>query len=191
MNTFDVAWQIPSCVERDSALKQLAAQGETDTTDWKPLDFRVRPSTSTDAAATSTAAAGQLVTVQVETACDVTAKGETAEVRAGLDEQGAPSSEFGVDPFFTSCGPLKAKGAESGELDFSVRAPTTSKNLFRVLRALQVRGRWGRLDFVETDLFTFFFKSCWVSIGGRDQRRVIVVVGGYACDVVLLPTRPT
>lgn len=47
--------------------------------------------------------------------------------------------EFGVAPFFTPCGPLRALGPESGQLDFSVRAPTTSKNLYRVLRALQVR----------------------------------------------------
>ncbi len=47
-------------------------------------------------------------------------------------------SAFGVAPFFTPCGPRRALGSESEELDFSVRAPTTSKNLYRVLRALQV-----------------------------------------------------
>lgn len=46
---------------------------------------------------------------------------------------------FGVSPFFTPCGPLDALGPDSANLDFSLRAPTTSKNLFRVLRALQVR----------------------------------------------------
>lgn len=51
----------------------------------------------------------------------------------------AGRSVFGVAPFFTPCGPRRALGPESGELDFSVRAPTTSKNLYRVLRALQVR----------------------------------------------------
>ncbi|CAM9419384.1 unnamed protein product, partial [Hapterophycus canaliculatus] len=48
-------------------------------------------------------------------------------------------ASFGVAPFFTKCGPRKALGPENAELDFSVRAPTTSNNLFRVLRALQVR----------------------------------------------------
>ena len=51
---------------------------------------------------------------------------------------GRDRSQFGVAPFFTPCGPLRALGPGSGELDFSVRAPTTSKNLYRVLRALQV-----------------------------------------------------
>lgn len=54
-------------------------------------------------------------------------------------ETGGNNTEFGVSPFFTSCGPLKALGPENADLDFSIRAPTTSKNLYRVLRALQVR----------------------------------------------------
>ncbi|CAN0480072.1 unnamed protein product, partial [Ectocarpus sp. 12 AP-2014] len=35
--------------------------------------------------------------------------------------------------------PSKVFGSESAKLDFSVEAPTTSKNLRRVLRALQIR----------------------------------------------------
>lgn len=55
--------------------------------------------------------------------------------------QSLPSAdvEFGVTPFFVRCGPRRALGASSPALDFSVQAPTTSKNLHRVLRALQVR----------------------------------------------------
>lgn len=48
--------------------------------------------------------------------------------------------EFGVEPFFTPCGPLKALGTKSEDLDFSLKAPTTAKNLHRVLRAMQVIG---------------------------------------------------
>lgn len=62
---------------------------------------------------------------------------ETAEATA--DETSVTKTEFGVSPFFTPCGPRRALGSESTELDFSIGAPTTSKNLFRVLRALQVR----------------------------------------------------
>ncbi|CAB1097864.1 unnamed protein product [Ectocarpus sp. CCAP 1310/34] len=51
----------------------------------------------------------------------------------------SPRSFFGVEPFLTPCGPNKVLGSESAELDFSVKAPTTSKNLRRVLRALQIR----------------------------------------------------
>lgn len=50
---------------------------------------------------------------------------------------------FGVEPFFTPCGPSKVLGSDSAKLDFSVEAPTTSKNLRRVLRSLQVGVREG------------------------------------------------
>lgn len=105
------------------------------------LDFRVRHSTCNDETSSSTTAADQLLASQVATAGDVTVEDETSEIQPrldGEDGQVARASEFGVDPFFTACGPLTAKGARSGDLDFSLRAPTTSKNLFRVLRALQV-----------------------------------------------------
>ena len=130
--------QIPSCTERDSALSQLAAQGETPCTDLVALNFRVRPSTCKGAPFSSTPVEVKPVTVSAERAGDVTVKNETAVLASERNVEAALASEFGVGQFFTSCGPLKAKGASTGDLDFSVRAPTTSKNLFRVLRALQV-----------------------------------------------------
>ena len=60
---------------------------------------------------------------------------------AGASAEGDPIAEFGVSPFYTKCGPLRALGGRSADLDFSLHAPTTSKNLFRVLRAMQVRKR--------------------------------------------------
>lgn len=63
---------------------------------------------------------------------------ETAAT-AAAERASTSQAEFGVSPFFTPCGPLKALGPDSADLDFSIRAPTTSKNLYRVLRALQVR----------------------------------------------------
>ena len=72
------------------------------------------------------------------TAFDFQARQSSVEKTSSTTAAGAGFSEFGVAPFFTPCGPLRALGPESGELDFSVRAPTTSKNLYRVLRALQV-----------------------------------------------------
>lgn len=62
----------------------------------------------------------------------------TFQFRESTDGKSGNKTEFGVSPFFTPCGPLKALGSESAKLDFSIRAPTTSKNLYRVLRALQV-----------------------------------------------------
>eukprot|EP00903_Cladosiphon_okamuranus_P014927 g13820.t2 len=64
---------------------------------------------------------------------------EAAAAAGGAEMGDEVVFEFGVGPFFTPCGPLRALGPGSGELDFSVQAPTTSKNLYRVLRALQVR----------------------------------------------------
>lgn len=112
------------------------------------LDFKVRPTSCTETSATSTTTAGQLIPVHAETG--------NAAAADSADMKVAGASEFGVDSFFTSCGPLKAKGAESGELDFSVRAPTTSKNLFRVLRALQV---------LRCSVFIFVFSVCIVLTG--------------------------
>lgn len=106
--------------------------------DLVALNFRVRPSTSKGASFSSTPIAYEPGPVYAETTGDVSVKNETAVMTSGPDADTARASEFGVDQFFTSCGPLKAKGASTGELDFSVGAPTTSKNLFRVLRALQV-----------------------------------------------------
>ncbi|CAM9165037.1 unnamed protein product [Ectocarpus sp. 4 AP-2014] len=67
---------------------------------------------------------------------------EVREMTSFGIEEAAESTRrfvFGVEPFFTSCGPSKVLGSESAKLDFSVEAPTTSKNLRRVLRALQIR----------------------------------------------------
>lgn len=72
------------------------------------------------------------------TAFDFEVRQSAVEEKDNATTAGAGCSEFGVAPFFTPCGPRRALGPESGELDFSVRAPTTSKNLYRVLRALQV-----------------------------------------------------
>lgn len=162
----NLTWQIPSCAERDSALAQLAAQGETGQTNLMALDFRVRSGTLTESAFNSTTNADQHVPVHVETT--------NATAADPADGKVLGVSEFGVDPFFTSCGPLKAKGAESGELGFSVRAPTTSKNLFRVLRALQV--------------ICYFFVS-WCVGYDTNQLPVRVVSGTTFCSRVKYLTR--
>ncbi|CAN0109706.1 unnamed protein product [Ectocarpus sp. 6 AP-2014] len=101
--------QIPSCPEQAPALGQLDMDGGERPDKLASLAFEVRKLTS-----------GKM--------------GEAAE-----ETTGTPRFVFGVEPFFTPCGPAKVLGSESAKLDFSVEAPTTSKNLRRVLRALQIR----------------------------------------------------
>jgi len=108
----------PSCTERRAALEQLDRDGGADADRLDTLAFQVCQASSSS----------------------------SFPVGEGSTEVSS-CSVFGVAPFFTPCGPRRALGSESGELDFSVRAPTTSKNLYRVLRALQARGvTWRDLD---------------------------------------------
>lgn len=109
-------YQIPPCPEQGAALAQLDRDGGSDADKLAAFDFEVRQASSA---------------------------AEETENSSNSGEGGDGRTVFGVAPFFSPCGPLRALGTENGELDFSVRAPTTSKNLYRVLRALQVRSpRW-------------------------------------------------
>lgn len=111
------ASQIPeSCPEHHAAVAQLARDGGTEK--LSALEFEVRRS---DADGVCTAEGG------------VNDKNIAADTSAS-----ASRAEFGVSPFFTPCGPRKVLGPQHSELDFSVKATTTSNNLYRVLRALQV-----------------------------------------------------
>ncbi|CAM9377533.1 unnamed protein product, partial [Scytosiphon promiscuus] len=107
--------QIPeSCAEHDAAVAQLGRDGGIEASELTALGFEVREIS----------------------AVDLAMEENLEDTIVGPRSRGA---EFGVAPFFTACGPRKAVGPADSELDFSVRAPTTSKNLYRVLRALQVR----------------------------------------------------
>lgn len=113
--------QIPDCAERSAALAQLQSDGSDGFSHAAGLTFSLRDRPASEA---------------------------SVPVPQSLPPAGV---EFGVAPFYIPCGPGRVLGAASAELDFSVQAPTTSKNLHRVLRALQVCS--------EAILFLFCFVS--------------------------------
>lgn len=101
--------QIPDCQEKAVSLAQLHRDGTTGVDRTAALHFELR------------------------NCC-----GDGESLAPSLQLPSSAGVEFGVTPFFVPCGPGRALGAASPALDFSVQAPTTSKNLHRVLRALQV-----------------------------------------------------
>ncbi|MEW5309894.1 MAG: hypothetical protein WDW38_001740 [Sanguina aurantia] len=61
---------------------------------------------------------------------------------AGTLPESAPDGQWGISPFFVHCGPQRPQRLEDGTSTgaaFELRAPTTARNAFRVLRALQLR----------------------------------------------------
>lgn len=138
--SFTSVEQIPDCPERSSALAQLRRDCGHDNLE-RQLKFAVRsaaPEKSSISLNTTTAPVSAMEVESKTTLSDEPCIGGRAQrERAGS----CTSWEFGVVPFFTPCGPLLRPGLESGksQLDFSLQAPTTAKNLHRVLRALQVR----------------------------------------------------
>lgn len=113
--------QIPDCPERASAISQLSRDGEPSTAK-NGVKFEIRSSKSPP--------------IQAISESGIPGEGQVLSSRS--------NQEFGVVPFFVPCGPRKALGPDSDDLGFSVGAPTTAHNVYRVLRALQVI-RWDRM----------------------------------------------
>lgn len=115
---FDLdGWQIPDCLEREVVLTQLARDGGESSAD-RVYEFVVRERRSPVGLSSRSRDKTEFKRLQ----------------EAGVEQ------EFGIVPFFTACGPGGRLEESGSALDFSIRAPTTAKNLHRVLRALQVRG---------------------------------------------------
>lgn len=133
--------QIPECPERGTALSQLARDSGCDVSNATALAFEVRTvPNSLVSPSSTTGIERRMIEVENMVVEGMVADEEQAASGGGdaASASGSLISEFGISPFFTSCGSSKALGAESAELDFSLGAPTTAKNLYRVLRALQV-----------------------------------------------------
>jgi hypothetical protein len=61
------------------------------------------------------------------------ARGEFVDSSQSYKLTPAGNAAFGISPFFIQVGP-----APVGKLNFSLEAPTTSSNVMRVLRAMQL-----------------------------------------------------
>lgn len=131
--------QIPECEEKSSALAQLRRDSNSHQSALQ-IKFMFKKATSVE-------------------------KHEDATMVCSTEEVSTPAlMEFGAPPFFTPCGPhvRVGSGRDESKFDFSLQAPTTSRNLYRVLRALQVIRRGSTELWLRTwpRAFHGFQKSC-------------------------------